>query len=603
MRTTSCPPSLPAPRTAAVAASVLTALALILMTLVGSAGSAAASGSGAGSGSGSGSGVADRSAPVRYTTLYNFAPRDLLRGDDGLSPSSAAPLRYGTPTLNVDDQNNGIEEHEATISYFDGRYYKYGSKWACGKLVYFSGTIPGQTRPQPYPSGDYGGQCGIGTYSSTDLTNWRLENISTPTVDGQAVDVAKPNVVWSPGLGKYLMWVKVGSDRASNLQSTGGLYYAVADTPAGPWGELTRATGDHLAHDFDIVTAADGTAWIVTDTFSGSYDPDVASLPLWDVWVQKLNADRTGTTSDAVRVMSKAHFEGIGFAQHDGHWYITGGPTCANCAVPIQYVSASDPLGPWSNEAGDTGDALHAGTELTSDGCGGQNKGLNMLPSAAGPIVLSGIFGYRTGPNSYVQDGKVVHGDNSQAIASTYWYPLQFDDSGHLKPFTCQKTVRVPLADTVRHQGTASDYYQPDCRIRTDSAIQQTGVRLRDGQSRLSLPVFQRTDDLGPFAQDGPVLNASLNITVKDAHGDSTTATIKPSAVSWAPERVDVPLPKKLRGQKLTVTLTTTASNGCYGVLVHPATVTAPAAYSVLRAGVPKASPGAGLLIGDGSNP
>ncbi|MCP9979209.1 hypothetical protein [Actinomadura madurae] len=123
--------------------------------------------------------------------------------------------------------------------------------------------------------------------------------------------------MWSPGLGKYLMWVKEGRNRESNLKPTGGFYYAVADTPAGPWGELTQAVGDHLAHDFDLVTAPDGTGWIATDTFSGSYDPDIPSLPLWDVWIQKLNPDMTGTTGQKVRVMSKVHFEGIGFAEHD----------------------------------------------------------------------------------------------------------------------------------------------------------------------------------------------------------------------------------------------------------------------------------------------
>lgn len=535
-------------------------------------------------------------ADVRYATLHNFAPKDLLNGDDGLPPSPAAPLRYGAPTLAVDDRGNGIEEHEATISYFNGKYYKYSSKWACGQLVYFAGNIPGQTRPDPYPPGDYGGQCGISTYSSDDLTDWHLENISQPTLEGKQVPVAKPNVVWSPGLGKYLMWIKQDISRESNLQPTGGFYYAAADTPAGPWGKLMQATGEHLAHDFDLVTAPDGTGWIATDSFSGSYDPDHSSLPLWDVWVQKLNPDMTGTIGQSIRVMSKAHFEGIGFAEHDGHWYLTGGPTCANCQVPVQYMKAPTPLGPWSNEAGDTGSALHEGTVISDDGCGGQNKGLNMLPSAAGDVVLSGIFGYRTGPTDYLVDGHVAHGDNSQAIASTYWQPLQFDHAHRIKPFTCPATVKVPLAGSVHHRVAAPDPYQPDCRVRSGSMIEQTRVRLPGNRRALSLPVFQRTDNLGPYAQDGPVLQAPLTITVKAVHGTTRSMTYPPADISWAPENVEVPLGKGFHGTHLTVTLSTTARNGCYGVLVHPKTASS-GDYRAVRNDVRTPAPQAQLLI------
>jgi hypothetical protein len=539
--------------------------------------------------------------PVRYATIHNFADPDVLDGDDGLPASTAAPLEYGAPTLAVDDQGNGMEEHEATISYFSGTYYKYTSKWACGRIVYFAGTINGQHTANPTP-GPSGGWCGIASYSSADLTTWHLDNISSPTLNGQSISLAKPNVVYSPVLNKYLMWVKTGTGVAGELAPTGGLDYAVADTPAGPWGNLVQATGNHLAHDFDIMVGPDGSGWITTDVFSGSYVPGTAALPQWDVWVQQLNPAMTGTVDTPqtqVEVMHKTDFEGIGFLQKDGHWYLTGGPTCGNCQAPIQYVMAASPLGPWSNENGDTGAALTEGTALSADGCGGQNKGANVLPSTVGDVVLEGIFGYRMGTTSYVQNGRVVHGDNSQAIASTYWIPLQFDGSHHILPLTCSATVKVPLANSVTHNVAAPAQYQPDCRVRSNASLVQTAVMPTGNASALRIPVFQRTDNLGPFSQDALVMNAPLTVDVDLPNGAHTATTFQPSTdLSWAAEDINVPLPRGAGAQRATVTLTTTATNGCYGVLVTPTTHdAAKASYTVIRDDVPTEAPAARLYI------
>lgn len=47
--------------------------------------------------------------------------------------------------------------------------------------------------------------------------------------------------------------------------------------------------------------------------------------------MQKLNPERTGTTCEAVRVMSNVSFEGIGLFEHEGYWYLVSGHTCPNC--------------------------------------------------------------------------------------------------------------------------------------------------------------------------------------------------------------------------------------------------------------------------------
>uniref|UniRef100_UPI0037D9DFDF hypothetical protein n=1 Tax=Streptomyces sp. WSLK1-5 TaxID=3375473 RepID=UPI0037D9DFDF len=218
---------------------------------------------------------------MRYATIRNFTSPDVLNADDGLPASPESPLRYGAPTLAVDDQGNGIEEHTPSISYFDEKYYKYAEKQACGTLAFFSGTIPGLPKPTPYPAGDYGGQCGIGMYSSTGLTTWHSEGVFQPPLGGKQIRTPKPQVEWSPGLHQYVIYFMVNS---SNPSTTGGLYYARSDTPVGPWSDIRQVADDHLAHDYDITTGPDGNAYIVTDTFSGTFDNTKGngSHPLWD---------------------------------------------------------------------------------------------------------------------------------------------------------------------------------------------------------------------------------------------------------------------------------------------------------------------------------
>ncbi|RRR80527.1 hypothetical protein [Streptomyces sp. RP5T] len=96
----------------------------------------------------------------------------------------------------------------------------------------------------------------------------------------------------------------------------------------------------------------------------------------------QLDTDMTATTGTPTKAMSAVDFEAVGFFEHAGHWYIQGGPTCGNCEVPVTYITATDPLGSWTNEAGDTGAALTSGTVVSPNGCGGQNKAASVLPSA-----------------------------------------------------------------------------------------------------------------------------------------------------------------------------------------------------------------------------
>lgn len=560
----------PAPRRLA---ATLTGLAL----LIGVAGIAAGA---AASEARPSSGDAVRAVAV----LNNFAP-DLFHGDDGLPASPRFPLKYGPVNTAIDVDGSAIDAHEAHLAYFEGRYWMYGREWGCGTMAF------GHDRPEDATRNDKP-ECGIVSLSSPDLVHWHVvDRDYIPTVDGKQVGNQKPQVVWSATRRHYLMW----------FAGPHGYYIAQSTSPGGPWGGVIKPSGPHLSHDLNIMVEPDGSAYVASDVMAGM----VNGVPNWDVWVQKLNPDLTGTSGEAVRVMSHVSFEGIGFFEHEGYWYLVGGHTCPNCpSTTISYLMARSPLGPWTNGAGAITSPLQP-TQLSDDGCMGQNKGANVLPTPSGSFVLEGIMQYRSSP---MDSGHVlVHGDNNQAIANTYWWPLRFDRKHHIEPLVCEASVRVPLAHAVRTVptgGAALDTspalpHQLDCRISSRTGLQQRWtLPAHSGLRELRVPVFQRTTNLGPEDQDA-VMNGGLNVRVGLPSGESISAAFEPASISWSPRSVALKLPKAVQVAGLiTITLTTTGTNGCYGVAVGRTTAALPSGvYGTIAGGMRRDLPGVQMVL------
>lgn len=505
-------------------------------------------------------GHSSSSAP--HARIINFIHPTLLNGSDGLTPNPAAPLRYGAPSLLFDTAGNALDSHESSLSYFHNRYYLYTHAWACGSTTSLSGVKAGGT------ANDSSGKCGLATYSSPDLVTWEFEDLYQP--QGLPSEAAQPVALWSPGLGKHVLWFKAGG----NFNATGYLFYAVSeDGPQGPWGKWEVAGGEHLSHNFAIAEGEDGEAWIASCVFGG-YDEQVEGKPLWDIWVQRLNAERTGTVGTeetmAQAMAPKVDFEGIGLVERGGWWYLTGGPTAANAPTSIAYIRAPSPLGPWTNLAGNVGENLTAGTVISETGCTGQNKGIAKLPSVEGDVILSQVMGYRTSPDNLVQDGIVVHGDNSQAIATTYFFPLAFDDERHeIRPLQCQPTVSIPLASNIGLAPVPSPVpHQPDCRIRAGSTIVQNFTPPRRFYDCFSVPVWQQTDDGGIAGNNATHVGSDLTITLVTADGRNQSKRFAPNEISWVPQVVRVPV--EHTQEVRAVELSSTAANGCYGTVVRP---------------------------------
>jgi len=131
-------------------------------------------------------------------------------------------------------------------------YYWYGVKYA-GAVTYAA---------NPTGKNSSTGFQGITTYSSTDLVNWKLETVSKPANTGGWF--GRLGVVYHAATKKYVLVAQGG----------GGLYFATADAPAGPFvysnvqtnlpGIANGSTGDQTMFQDD-----DGTAYLVASSSSG----------------------------------------------------------------------------------------------------------------------------------------------------------------------------------------------------------------------------------------------------------------------------------------------------------------------------------------------
>ena len=519
-------------------------------------------------------------------TANGFAP-DLLHGDNGLPTSPDLPaLRYGPISTPVDVSGDAMDAHEGQdIEYFHGSYYLYGVRYGCGTHIDLSDNAP---------------FCGFSAYRSDDLMHWhpvgvfftsRLRTIC-------ASYCAYPKVVFSPHLGRYLLYFS--SDNGGNFGSPvpSSRWLAESTSPIGPWRELHEPKlRDGGSDAYSLAVGRDGQAYMIDFTVKTAIETDI--------WVDRLNADYTATAGSASIVTSGA-YEAVSAFQRGRYWYLTlSQNTHFYGPAALVYLRSSSPLGPWSAPDGSS-----TPVPLNADSCGGTAQSVSMLPSRGGPVPVELIDLYRSSPGdaSAQLPARAQHGDWNQALAGRYWAPLSFQSDGLIKPFTCAADARIQLA----HPTAAKPppVYQPDCRIASGSAIEQDWTVPGGGRlSRIRLPVFQRgyvTDPRLPAQTQPPTaINAVLTVDLSGPAGTDHW-TIRPSDVSWAPRSVTLTLPKPVRGgSRVSLRLRTAASDGCHGVLIGSAAdpeadIGQPGdaiRYAAIVGGVPRVAPGVRLLL------
>ncbi|KLU86971.1 hypothetical protein MAPG_05977 [Magnaporthiopsis poae ATCC 64411] len=512
-----------------------------------------------------------------YATYHNNLD-DLLQGRDGIPIHPVDYQASGKLATAVDQDGNGLEQAEAHLSYFEGRYYLYSATWACGKFVYsriagfgnINATAQGSPPTPIKPRGSAPVACGIKTYSSPDMTSWKLQDFYVPP--DPTITLTKPVVRYSNATGQYVMLL-------GNQQLT-DLAYLVSESPAGPFTGPTSAapgvlSGPNIGHDFDVAVGPDGTSWLLTDTRSNATLPTDGSAKYpttvaiaWDLVVQKFNPDLTSVpaqSNDTFRIVRTGaelaalglSLEACSFFAHDGYYYMMFGQTCQNCAGYVYYLySKGDPLGPYTD-----------GGFLSMHGCGAQNKGASVLPAAQGEVVLAGALAYRTSPTSQTLNGVVAHANNNQALSQTLYYPLEFNANHTIKPWTCPASVRIPLAANTTTSPRDPGRYQLDCRVRNWQSIEVTFDPPRDAKN-ISFPVYQRNDDVsGAFTP--AIIDGDLKITLQYDDGSNSSRVLRPLDVSWAPTKISI-VPAK--GKVAKMLLSTNATTGCFGYIVQPKT-------------------------------
>lgn len=93
-----------------------------------------------------------------YATIRNFAPSDILDGDNGMPPHPFQPWKYGEPLYPVTTGGDGLELVEGHLSYFEGKYWMHSATWGCGTVwVYGRAFTSDYPATLSYPPGDYGG--------------------------------------------------------------------------------------------------------------------------------------------------------------------------------------------------------------------------------------------------------------------------------------------------------------------------------------------------------------------------------------------------------------------------------------------------------------
>jgi hypothetical protein len=544
---------------------------------------------------------------VRSTAvLNNFITDDPLRGDNGLPPSPGAPLSYGAVNLGIDVDGDVIEAvDEQDLRYFDGHYYLYGPSFTCGSFNYAPGVITMPLTVTNPPS--FYRYCGLTIYRSADLMNWKLvkrEHLQDPDT-GKIWPIKKPRVAYSPKTGLYTMWFLNGQGSPKEE----GIYKITQSrTPVGPWGPVrspssaTDPTLANLGPDFEFNDGPDGSTWMVTSH---------GGINLF-----RLNDEKTGTLEevhvpipgvtlpDIIAGRGKNTLAGgIGISHRQGWWYITGSNTCGNCiAGRFYYLMARDPRGPWLSPETLKADNPVKPALLSEDTGKGQVHGVVTLPDGRGGTqALVPVTHYLSSPTGAPSTDPSQPGDNNLSLSGHFYYPLTYAPDGRIEPMKVMPSHTFPLARAVPAVVPAT--YQANLGITRERAVVQAwDVKAGEVLASVMPSVFQRTPDMSPrraaVIQD-PLVNAPLLAKLEMPDGRTHEWTIDARIVRWGPSRVPLDLPEEFKGPgRVTLTLSTMATNGGYGVAVGGGPGRLPGSeYAAVRGGARSVVPGAELLL------
>lgn len=231
----------------------------------------------------------------------------------------------------LDTGGNVINAHGGGIMYHDGIYYWYGE--AKGDSTYLKEDIKTW---ECYRADAKGVSC----YSSTDLINWKFENIVLPSTPEDVNSelhpsqvIERPKVIYNDKTKKFVMWFHIESpDYEKGMAGV-----AVCDSPTGTFtylGSMKPNNGD--SRDQTLFKDDDGRAYHI---HSSEWNKTL--------YIGLLNDDYTKPSGRFTRNFINESREAPAVFKHDNKYYIVSSG-CTGWDPNVAEIAVADSmLGEW----------------------------------------------------------------------------------------------------------------------------------------------------------------------------------------------------------------------------------------------------------------
>lgn len=440
--------------------------------------------------------------------------------------------KNGRQLVKFDLLGDAVDAHDGEIARFDGIYYLYGTSYNCG---YEWGN-----KNAPF--------CGFKVYASTDLKNWEdkgfLFDATTALwqtrCNGKTYGCYRPHVIFNKKTGLYVLWINVYDNQV-------GYRVFTSPTPVGPFSEVREPTlavntnmpvaglnnGDH-----DLFVDDDGTAYLALTDWRAK----------GAIVIEQLTDDYlTGTGKHVPSVTADKTEAPCLFKRNNLYYVVYSDPNCGYCsATGSSYKTAPSPLGPWSDPV-----------SISTNSCGGQ-------PSFVSTLKVDGETIYLYGSDLWNNAAK------NEALANYYWAPLEFTETGAIKPLACAETYLVKKnaqSEAPSQNAVGADGFSVRDDIKIDREYAQTFRVKQSGKlSSVSINLFKNKY---------PDADLIVELYTADRNGLPTGAAVfrtelHPDQLGWSPRNVmvkpDIPVKKN---KMYSIVLRTNATTGNYGCVAN----------------------------------
>jgi hypothetical protein len=330
-----------------------------------------------------------------------------------LAPASAAAVTLSNTQLPVDTSGNLVLTGEASVLQVNSTYYIYMNDWGgcqgidcCDSPGGCASCCFSPPTPAYNDTCVYTGNHSVVVYSTSDFVSWSYEGIALGLGNRLPGIEFRPQVVYSPLLGQYVMWYE---DRWTGQE---GYAVATAPTPAGPFTTIATSVvmpGAGRVGDFALFIDDDGIAWHVRT----------------GITIVQLTANYTAPTAVTGGFVNGA-VEGPSLFKRAGVYYLLTGVGCCACigGSNVLVYTAASPLGPYTLQ-GDVGSNSSAPFNASSP--------FNYVTRAQGSAVF-------TVPNPATGELQYVWLGNQWATSQLpgqprnhdllYWTVLNFNSTG-----------------------------------------------------------------------------------------------------------------------------------------------------------------------------